>query len=45
MSNSSNRKHQPNYIVTWLSFIAPHVGLVISEKYCNAAAYTAESAK
>jgi len=42
---SSNRKHQPNYIVAWLSFIAPHVGLVISEKYCNAAAYTAESAK
>lgn len=23
-----------NYIVAWLSFIAPHVGLVFSEKYC-----------
>jgi len=32
---SSECKHQPNYIVAWLSFIAPHVGLVISEKYCD----------
>ena len=33
MENGKNENF--NYIVAWLSFIAPHVGLYISEKYCS----------
>ena len=32
-SNATAEKKNTNYLVTWLSFIAPHVGLNISEKY------------
>ena len=32
-ANATAEKKYTNYLVTWLSFIAPHVGLNISEKY------------
>lgn len=33
MAEMQNLAPQANYLVSWLSFIGPHVGMLVSEKY------------